>query len=188
MFNDWIAFIQQGSEYSLGIGFLIMIILAFIPAVPIPFFAGIMAATFGFWPALLMNWGGATIGAILMFLVTRFLFQKRALRYLHRHEKTDYVLTFIKENAFLSILIVRLLPIFPSVLINLVAAVSGISSRTFIIATALGKLPAMITFTLAGSQVQSRFWDTVILIGLYGIIIVLLAKKVRERIRTRSKI
>lgn len=176
MEHNLLHYIEGNPLRSAAYSFFIMIFLAFIPAVPIPVMAGAIGMALGFWPALFINWLGSTVGAVLMFLGARYLFQKQVHQYLSRHQKTEKMIQFFEKNAFIAILLGRLLPIFPSILINLAASVTKISASTFFFATLLGKLPTMITFTVAGNKIQDYTWETIILVILYIAVIILLAK------------
>jgi uncharacterized membrane protein YdjX (TVP38/TMEM64 family) len=184
MNNNLLSLLQEDTVFSAVISFVLMIIIAFIPAIPIPVIAGAIGTAFGFWPALLISWGGSSLGAFLMFLVLRFLFRKKVLRYIEGNNRLKVILKLLETNGFLAVLTARLLPIFPSVIVNLGASVSHISTRTFFIATLVGKLPTMITFTMAGNQLENRTWTTLILVGLYCMIIAIVASKVRKRIES----
>jgi uncharacterized membrane protein YdjX (TVP38/TMEM64 family) len=55
------------------------------------------------------------------------------------------------ENAFSLLLFLRLTPVFPFWAVNAVAGLSRIPMRTFVLATALGIIPASVAFALVGS-------------------------------------
>ena len=183
MNNHFLSMLQEDTTVAAAISFFLMVVIAFIPAMPIPVIAGAIATTFGFWPALFISWGGSTIGALLMFCLSRFLFHKKVVRLSQGHQRLTGMLHLLEKNGFLAILIARIIPIFPSIVINLAASVSTISPRTFFMATLLGKLPTMITFTWAGNQVEESMWSTLVLVGLYSAILILVAKKVREKMK-----
>ena len=63
------------------------------------------------------------------------------------------------ENAFSLLLFLRLTPVFPFWAVNAVAGLAGIPLRTFVIATAIGIIPASIAFALVGSGLD-RIIDT----------------------------
>src|SRR3546814_3176385 len=79
---------------------------------------------------------GATLGAIAVFLVAR-----TALGDLLRH-RTGSALARMRagfqENALNYLLVLRLVPLFPSWLVNLVPAFLGVSLKVFVIGTLLG--------------------------------------------------
>ncbi|MMZ58589.1 TVP38/TMEM64 family inner membrane protein YdjZ [compost metagenome] len=119
------------------------------------------------------------MGAILMFLLSRFLFQKHTERYINRHRLSKHIFAFLSTHGFLSVLTVRLLPIFPSTLLNLVASISKIPVSSFCFGTILGKLPTMLAFTFAGQQWKQNPWIAFFFIGVYVLLLFWLTKKIR---------
>ena len=60
-----------------------------------------------------------------------------------------------RADAFSYLLFLRLVPIFPFWLVNLVPAVCGVSLATFAAATALGVIPATFAFAFVGAGLES---------------------------------
>jgi uncharacterized membrane protein YdjX (TVP38/TMEM64 family) len=88
---------------------------------------------------------GATIGAVCLFLAARYAF------YDALHAKAGPALLKMergfKENAFSYLLFLRLVPLFPFWLVNLVAALLDVPLKIYVIATFIGIIPA--TFIIA---------------------------------------
>src|SRR5690606_5343282 len=60
-------------------------------------------------------------------------------------------------NALSYLLVLRLVPLFPFFLVNLVPAFLGVRLRTYVLATALGILPATFVYAQVGSGLGSIF-------------------------------
>ncbi|HEU4501980.1 MAG TPA: VTT domain-containing protein [Nitrospira sp.] len=56
------------------------------------------------------------------------------------------------RNAFLYLLTLRLVPIFPFFVVNLLSGLTRISVGTYVAATALGIIPGSLAYTFAGRQ------------------------------------
>jgi uncharacterized membrane protein YdjX (TVP38/TMEM64 family) len=56
------------------------------------------------------------------------------------------------RNAFLYLLTLRLIPIFPFFVVNLLSGLTRISVGTYVAATALGIIPGSLAYTFAGRQ------------------------------------
>lgn len=101
---------------------------------------------FGTWLGGLWAVLGATAGAVAVFLIARTALgstmRERAGPWLRRMEDG------FRADAFNYLLVLRLIPLFPFWLVNLVPAFLGVPLRTFALATLLGILPA--TFIYAG--------------------------------------
>ena len=92
---------------------------------------------------------GATIGAIALFLAARYAFfdalHAKAGPALLKMEKG------FQENALSYLLVLRLIPLFPFWLVNLVPALLGVPLRTYVIGTALGIIPGTFVFASVGN-------------------------------------
>ncbi|MFQ5785308.1 MAG: TVP38/TMEM64 family protein [Alphaproteobacteria bacterium] len=97
----------------------------------------------------------ATLGATLLFLIARSAvgdrLEARAGPWLVRMEKG------FRENALSYLLVLRLIPLFPFFVVNLVPAFLGVGLRTYVVATFFGIIPGTIVFALAGSGLGSAF-------------------------------
>jgi uncharacterized membrane protein YdjX (TVP38/TMEM64 family) len=92
---------------------------------------------------------GATIGATLVFLFAQRLFGADALDRLG--PKARALGDGIRRNAASYLLVLRLVPLFPFFLVNLVPAFVGVRLGTYVVTTALGILPGTAVFSLAGA-------------------------------------
>lgn len=91
---------------------------------------------------------GATIGAIGVFLAAKYAFgdvlRAKAGPAIKRMEAG------FRENELSYLLILRLVPLFPFWLVNLVPAFLGVSLRTYTIGTLLGIIPGAFVYSLVG--------------------------------------
>lgn len=92
---------------------------------------------------------GATAGATLVFLMARQVFGDRAVDRLG--PKAARIAEGMRRDAGSYLLTIRLVPIFPFFLINLVAAAVGMPVATYIAATGVGIIPATVIYAMAGS-------------------------------------
>ena len=92
---------------------------------------------------------GATLGSSLLFLAARYacadFFHARAGGWLKRMEGG------FQDNAFSYLLFLRLVPAFPFWLVNLVPALLGVGTFTFVAATALGIVPGTVIYASVGN-------------------------------------
>lgn len=96
---------------------------------------------------------GATSGATALFLVARSslgeVLRERAGPGLKRMEAE------FCENALSYLLVLRLVPLFPFWLVNLVPAFCGVTLRTFVIGTIVGIIPGTFVYTLVGNGLDA---------------------------------
>lgn len=92
---------------------------------------------------------GATMGATLIFLFAQRIFGKDALDRLG--PKARALGDGIRRNAASYLLVLRLVPLFPFFLVNLVPAFVGVRLQVYVATTAIGILPGTAVFSLAGA-------------------------------------
>ncbi len=92
---------------------------------------------------------GATIGATLIFLFAQRIFGADALD--RMGPKARALGEGIRRNAGSYLLVLRLVPLFPFFLVNLVPAFVGVRLSTYVLTTAFGILPGTAVFSLAGA-------------------------------------
>ena len=96
---------------------------------------------------------GATIGAVCIFLIAKSAIGEYFVRRAGR--LAEKVAQGFRADAFNYLLFLRLVPIFPFWLVNLVPALAGVRLATFAAATALGIIPATFVFAFFGEGLDS---------------------------------
>jgi uncharacterized membrane protein YdjX (TVP38/TMEM64 family) len=120
-----------------------------IPGLSVVMLAG--GALFGFPVTLLVVSFSDVIGSMLAFLGSRYLFGNHLQRrYPGRLHAIDSGVA--REGAYY-LLTLRLIPIFPCFLINLMMGLTRIRTTTFYWATQIGKLPHNAIYVNAGAQI-----------------------------------
>jgi uncharacterized membrane protein YdjX (TVP38/TMEM64 family) len=92
---------------------------------------------------------GATVGATAVFLLARTLFGEDALSRLG--PRAEALAEAIRRNAASYLLVLRLVPLFPFFLVNLVPAFVGVRLPVYVVTTLIGILPGTAVFSLAGA-------------------------------------
>jgi uncharacterized membrane protein YdjX (TVP38/TMEM64 family) len=93
----------------------------------------------------------ATIGAALVFLLARRIFGAEGLAKLG--PLAERIAAGIRRESVAYLLTLRLVPLFPFVLVNLVPAFVGVTLRVFVATTLAGILPVTFIFSLAGAGI-----------------------------------
>jgi uncharacterized membrane protein YdjX (TVP38/TMEM64 family) len=95
----------------------------------------------------------ATIGATLVFLLARRVFGADSLARLG--PRAERLAEGIRREAVSYLLVLRLVPLFPFVLVNLVPAFAGVRLPVFVLTTLFGILPGTTVYALAGAGLGS---------------------------------
>lgn len=96
---------------------------------------------------------GATVGAVCIFLIAKSALGEHLVR--RAGPRVAKIAEGFRADAFSYLLFLRLVPIFPFWLVNLVPALAGVGLRTFVAATALGMIPGTFAFTFVGAGLES---------------------------------
>jgi uncharacterized membrane protein YdjX (TVP38/TMEM64 family) len=95
----------------------------------------------------------ATIGATIIFMIASSACGGSLVR--RAGSLAAKIADGICADAFSYLLFLRLVPAFPFFLVNLAAALVGVKLRTFILATAIGIVPATFAFAFLGDGLDS---------------------------------
>lgn len=109
-----------------------------------------MGALFGLWYGTLLVSFASTIGATLAFLTSRYLLRD----YVQHHfgDKLKAINEGMAKDGALYLFMLRLVPVFPFFLINLLMGLTQIHTRTFYWVSQVGMLAGTIVYVNAGTQ------------------------------------
>ena len=109
-------------------------------------------ALFGLWIGTAASLLSAAIGATLAFLIARFLLGGYVqTRFADRFEKIN---AGVRKDGAFYLFTLRLVPVFPFFIINLVMGLTPIRTRTFFLISLLGMLPGSMVYANAGQQLS----------------------------------
>lgn len=174
VFQDELLFwFQQTKDSSVFFTMFIATLFALFPIIPFPIIGGIIGAMYGTFLGGFVTWVASTAASIIMFLFIRFVFQNWGLRIIRRYKRLEMITVMFERNAFITILVSRLIPFIPSIVVNAYSAVSRVSFVSYTIASSLGKIPAMLLFAVLGHSLVSTNREVFFVIALYALIILL---------------
>jgi len=107
-------------------------------------------ALFGLWKGVLIASFAASLAAILAFLGSRFLLRDNVQR--HFGERLAAVNAGLAKDGAFYLFSLRLVPIVPFFLVNLIMGLTPIKARTFYWVTQLGMLAGILIYVNAGTE------------------------------------
>ncbi|WPD23075.1 MAG: TVP38/TMEM64 family protein [Candidatus Electrothrix scaldis] len=107
-------------------------------------------ALFGLWLGFLLVSFASTIGATLAFLVSRFLLRDAIKR--RFGEKLTAINKGIEQDGAFYLFSLRLVPVFPFFIINLVMGLTSIRTAVFFLVSQIGMIPGTLVYVNAGTQ------------------------------------
>lgn len=149
---DWTAAHRLAAAFAFVAGYAVMVAFSLPGAVWGTLAGGFL---FGTLAATLYTVTGATLGAVVIFLIARYaladFFRAKAGAAIARMEAG------FNENALSYMFVLRLVPLFPFWLVNLVPAFLGVPLRTYAIGTFFGIIPGSIVYCSVGSGLGAVF-------------------------------
>ena len=178
---------------------LFMAIYAAVIALSVPGGAVLTIASgflFGTLPATLYVVVAATLGATILFLIARTALgdplRARAGPWLRRMEAG------FAENALSYLLVLRLIPIFPFWLVNLVPAFLGVGLGTYVLGTFFGIIPGSFVYASVGNGLGAVFdagetpdvgiiFEPSILVPIVGLAVLALLPVAHRKFKARPR-
>ncbi|MBT2668918.1 TVP38/TMEM64 family protein [Bacillus sp. ISL-4] len=154
LFFYWFS---QSGPFSIFVSIILNIVISIFGVIPSVFLTASNITFFGFETGIFISYIGECVGAGLSFLLYR-----KGIQYV-KHPipaNSKYLNKLMRskgKEAFILVVSLLLFPFMPSGLINLGAALSQISILYFTLASAVGKIPAMLLEGYSVKEVLS--WE-----------------------------
>lgn len=132
------------AHWAILISIVVNVIVAIFGLIPSVFVTGANILFFGFWYGTLISFLGESVGAGIAFMLYRRGFKKPVARKMEKFPRLNRLINAPGNQAFYLVFSLRILPFVPSGLITFAAAVGKISFVYFIVASSIGKLPALL--------------------------------------------
>lgn len=147
-----------------GVAYFLMQMMTVIVA-PIPSNVTMMAGALalGFWPAMILGVLAVICGSVIVFLAARALGRNAVQRFLDRGVMERY-LPVIEEKQDMFLFLTMLFPFFPDDALCILAGLTTISLRRFVLIMAAARPWGLVFAALLGSgSIQMPVWGWVLL-------------------------
>ncbi|TWI59271.1 TVP38/TMEM64 family protein [Halalkalibacter nanhaiisediminis] len=174
MFEDsLLQWVRQGGTDYLFLTAILATFFALFPIIPYPLIGGVLGAAYGPIIGSLVTWIGSALASIIMFSFVRYGYQDWGQKWLYRYDKLSKVTILFERNAFMTIFLTRLIPVMPSIIVNIYSALSRVTFVNYTIASSLGKVPSMILFAVVGNSIVSNPRDLLYISLFYGVFLLI---------------
>lgn len=143
-------YINSFGPWAMFFSFWLVLFVNAIGFPPAIIFSTANTLIFGVLPGIILSWIAETVGVTLSFLLMRFLFRDAAHKLIEKSPYLKKIDNFSGKNGFKVMLIARMVPYFPSGILNALGAVSQISLRDYVISSFIGKFPSTAIEALIG--------------------------------------
>ncbi|WP_284280394.1 VTT domain-containing protein, partial [Bradyrhizobium liaoningense] len=126
------------------------------------------AAALGPWLGFFTAMAGALLSALVLFSIRRVLGRERLQHLLGR--RAARIQERIVGRGILAVVVIRMIPIAPYSIVNVVAGASTLPLRDFMVGTLLGITPGILAMAVLGAQIadlaRNASWSNVLLLAL----------------------
>lgn len=177
--------IQDG---GLIIGFLLIVLEAFIPILPLGAFVTLNINAFGSFIGLLLSWTATVTGSFLMYLLCYYVSNKIIYKFIKETTKEKIINTteHFKKIKLTSLVLIITLPFTPSCFVNLIAGISNVSKEKYFISLLIGKVFHVIFWGYIGMSLIESITNIKAIIFI--IIILIIAYIISKIISKKFKI
>lgn len=143
-----LSYFQENKVFFTSSYFLLYILVTTLslPGATILTLAG--GAIFGLWQGFLIVSFASTIGATLAFLSSKFLFKN----FVENKFKSQFQVMKegVAKNGSIYLLSLRLIPVFPFFMINLIMGLTGMNVLKYFVVSQIGMIPGTLVYVNAG--------------------------------------
>ena len=161
-------------------GMLLIMIESFIPVLPLSVFIALNTHTFGLLPGILMSWVSTCIGCYISYLIFYYVSNNIIYKYLSKktRNKIDKAVDKFQNISLANLTVIITLPFTPAFLINILAGVSGMSKKKYIVAVVIGKIFMVSFWGYIGKSFVESMTDisSIIMMSIMIIIAYVLSK------------
>ncbi|GAE30893.1 TVP38/TMEM64 family protein [Halalkalibacter hemicellulosilyticus] len=162
---QWIR--AGGTDYAF-LTIILATLFSLFPIIPYPIIGGVLGAAYGPFIGSIITWIGSSLASIVMFSFVRYGYRGWGKKWLYHNDYVAKLTGLFERNAFMTIFLTRLIPIIPSIIVNIYSALSKVSFVRYTIASSLGKMPSMILFAVVGNTIVNEPKDLLLIAVFYG--------------------
>ena len=130
---------------------------------------------FGIFWGITLSVLAETVGVTISFLLLRFFFRDAAKKMISKSQKLSSIDEYSSEKGFAVMLIARMVPYFPSGILNALGALSALSLKDYFLASLIGKFPSTAIEAILGHDAILHSEDPTRIVVVIILAIILMA-------------
>lgn len=156
------------------VGFLLIVLEAFIPILPLGAFVTLNINAFGSLIGITLSWVATVIGSFLMYLLCYYVSNKIIFKLIKQTTKEKILNTteHFKKIKLTSLVLIITLPFTPSCFINLLAGISNVTKEKYLISLLIGKVFHIIFWGYIGMSLIESITNIKAIIFIIVILII----------------
>ena len=175
------AYIQAFTPWSHLMYFAVQLFSVILAPIPSNITAAVGGLLFGTLPAFLLTWGAVVLGSLVVFALARSLGQRFVEGLVSRKVSEKY-LDLVRRKRDVFLLLAFLFPFFPDDILCILAGLTDISCKRFLVLCLLARpWGLLVACAFGGSALDLPIWAMAV-IGLAGVALFLLGMKYGDKI------
>lgn len=155
----------------------------FLPGTPFTILAGVLFGTFTGTAVVVV---GASVGAFLAFILSRFFGKEAVDAVLHTYARTIYEYDKkLEQHGLITMLFLRLVPLFPFNALNFVLGLTQVRAKDYVIGTVVGIIPGTFAYVYFGNVIAMPTVLGVVIAALWFVLLFIVSSLL-PRILDRS--
>ena len=169
------AYIASFGPWAVAFSFLLTLFVNALGFPPAIIFSTANTLIFGIVWGIILSVVAETVGVAFSFLLLRFFFREAAEKIISRNKALANIDKYSGEHGFVVMLIARMVPYFPSIMLNAIGALSAMRFTDYVLASFVGKFPSTGIEAIIGHDAITQQEDPTRLIVVVVFAIVLIA-------------
>jgi uncharacterized membrane protein YdjX (TVP38/TMEM64 family) len=186
--EDLYYWISAYRGLGVAVAFILPIVEAFFPVLPLFAIVTGNAAAFGLWKGFIFTWLGACTGSLITFWLVRKLARNWTKEWFHKYKGLEESSRWFERHGFSVLFLLRCFPFSPSSLINVLAGLSSLPFHTYFWATILGKSVSVFVLSYIGADLPELIREPlkIVLVGIIVLLLWSIGKIVEKRYLPKS--
>ena len=180
--NNMTSFLQSGGY---PVGFLIVFLESIFPIVPLPIPIALNLIAFGNVAGFIISYVATILGCFASYILFYYLANTKPLKKLlsNKKFKIESLTNTIKNTSLSRLTVISAIPFTPAFLINIVAGITKMPRRKFVISILVSKLFVVYFWGFIGKSLLESFTDikTISTIAIFLIVFYVISKLLEKK-------
>lgn len=169
------SFIASFGYWAILFSFLLTLFVNALGFPPAIIFSTANTLIFGIFGGIVLSVAAETVGVTFSFILLRFFFRETAQKIINKNKTLANIDKYSGKRGFAVMLIARMVPYFPSIMLNAIGALSAMRLSDYVIASLIGKFPSTGIEAIIGHDTITKQEDPTRLIVVVVLAILLIA-------------
>ena len=168
------AYIGSFGPWAVAFSFLLTLFVNALGFPPAIIFSTANTLIFGIVWGIVLSVIAETVGVAFSFLLLRFFFRDAAKKIIQRNKALANLDKYSGNRGFVVMLIARMVPYFPSIMLNALGALSAMRFGDYVLASLVGKFPSTGIEAIIGHDAITQQEDPtrLILVIIFAVLLI----------------